>query len=78
MSHPCFDEKTKTDCPRRHGGCALNCPEWAAYEKERAESYKKRAYELDADRAIIGNAVDRKSARQKRWMAYRANKKRKK
>ena len=70
MSHPCFDEKTKTDCPRRHA-------DWAKYEKERAESYKKRVYERDADRAIIGNAADRKSARQKRWMAYRANKKRK-
>lgn len=78
MSHPCFDEKTKTDCPRRHAGCAVNCPEWAAWEKERAERYKQHARDLEADRAIVGNASDRKSARQRRWMAYRANKTRRK
>lgn len=71
MSHPCFDEKTRTDCPRRHAGCAVNCPEWAAWEKEREEVYRKRAMELEADRAIIGNASDRADARRKKWMAER-------
>jgi hypothetical protein len=78
MSHPCFDEKTRTDCPRRHCGCAVDCPDWAAYQKEREESYKKRARELEADRAIIDGNVKRATANQKRWMAYRANKTRRK
>lgn len=43
MDSPCYDKKTKTDCPRRCGGCAVNCPEWAAYVAERNELYKQRA-----------------------------------
>jgi hypothetical protein len=70
---PCYDELTKTDCPRRHSGCAINCPEWAEYEKQREEEYRRRARELEADRSLIGNAASRASARQKKWMADRQN-----
>ena len=42
MKSPCYDEKTHTDCPKRHAGCAATCPEWAEYDAHRKEVYKKR------------------------------------
>ena len=45
MRAPCFDTSTRTDCPRRHAGCAATCPDWAKYEKKRKERYEKRADE---------------------------------
>lgn len=40
--HPCYDETTNTDCPRRKAGCAATCPEWAAYDKQRRKIYDAR------------------------------------
>lgn len=31
------------DCPRRAAGCAVTCPEWAAYQEERDAGYAERA-----------------------------------
>ena len=42
MKNPCFNEETRTDCPKRHAGCAVDCPDWAAYVKERDEEYARR------------------------------------
>lgn len=36
---PCFDAKTKTDCPSRSLACHVTCEEWAAYEERRSASY---------------------------------------
>ena len=43
MDTPCFDKKTHTDCPRRHSGCAVNCPDLAKYVAERDKEYERRA-----------------------------------
>lgn len=48
MTSPCYDEKTKTDCPRRHAGCAVDCPKWADYIKERDEMYERRGNQMNA------------------------------
>lgn len=40
--HPCYDETTHTDCPRRKAGCATTCPEWAEYDKQRQKIYAER------------------------------------
>ena len=45
LESPCYDNKTKTDCPRRCAGCASNCPDWAAYVEERDRRYKKHLVE---------------------------------
>ncbi len=29
-------------CPRRVAGCAIGCPDWDKYVKERDENYKRR------------------------------------
>ena len=54
---PCYDEKTRTDCPRRCVGCKISCPEWAEWvtihERERAEMHKRRRQERDADGFMI-------------------------
>lgn len=42
MKNPCFNQDTKTDCPRRKEGCSVDCPEWAKYVAERDISYKER------------------------------------
>lgn len=59
MTNPCYNERTKTDCPDRKAGCAGNCPKWAEYEKNRNEGYKAKA---KASAAIPFNetSIDRK------------------
>lgn len=47
MKNPCYNKQTKTDCPRRCAGCAINCPDWAEYVKKRAERYKAEAAERE-------------------------------
>ena len=53
MTAPCFNAETHTDCPRRHAGCAVDCPEWAKYSAETTKEYKRRAkiceQKMDAD-----------------------------
>lgn len=51
---PCYNKETKTDCPRRTAGCAVNCPEWAEYLKERDEEYRRRAAESKVKGAVYG------------------------
>lgn len=58
LENPCYDTKTKTDCPRRCGGCQLNCPEWKAYEVKRAELYRKRTVQYQANSVIEENKFD--------------------
>lgn len=53
LESPCYDTKTKTDCPRRCGGCQINCPEWKAYEVERAELYRKRTVQYNVNSIIV-------------------------
>ena len=57
MNNPCYDKKTKTDCPRRHSSCALDCPEWAKYCEERGKEYKRRLINTEKD-FLIGKAMD--------------------
>lgn len=52
MKNPCFNEETRTDCPKRCAGCAVNCPEWAKYVEERNEEYRRRKIQTDADCVI--------------------------
>lgn len=42
MKNPCFNRETRTDCPKRKAGCAVDCPDWAKYVKERDEEYERR------------------------------------
>lgn len=49
MENPCYDKVNKVDCPRRHGGCAVDCPEWKKYIEERDKVYMIRKYECDAN-----------------------------
>lgn len=38
-SSPCFNKETKTDCPNRHAGCAINCEKWAEWEERKQSIY---------------------------------------
>ena len=58
LESPCYDVKTKTDCPDRCGGCQLNCPKWKKYEAERAEVYKQRRIEYEANSIIEETKCD--------------------
>lgn len=42
MNSPCFDAKSKTDCPRRCAGCAKDCQEWDEYVRQRNAMYDER------------------------------------
>lgn len=50
MDNPCYNKATKTGCPRRAPGCAVNCPEWAEYTKERESVYDARKKTLAHER----------------------------
>ena len=43
LQPPCFNKETHTQCPKRHSGCAIDCPEWAKYCSERDKEYDRRA-----------------------------------
>ena len=58
IKNPCYDPETKTDCPRRCGGCQLTCPEWKAYTEERDEEYRHRTIEFYANAIIGENRAD--------------------
>lgn len=72
IKHPCFDRKTMTDCPRRHSGCAVDCPDWATYSAERDKEYDKRA-EVCKNNFAIGASIDKHvSKKLKRIIDHRA------
>lgn len=54
---PCYDTETKTDCPKRHVGCKIDCPQWKVWlvqhEKEREQIRSNRAAERAADSFLI-------------------------
>lgn len=58
LESPCYDRKTKTDCPRRCGGCQVDCPEWKAYCEERQKIYDKRAIESDVHAIMLEHSGD--------------------
>lgn len=39
---PCFDRKTKTDCPKRSLTCRSECEEFQKYERDRMIFYQQR------------------------------------
>ena len=57
MKSPCFDDVTRTDCPDRHAGCAVDCEKWKAYVDERDKFYKKRIIENDAQSVIAQQTI---------------------
>ena len=63
MISPCYDPVTKTDCPNRHGGCAVGCKKWAEYLKERDKRYEEEAIKRDAEQAESMIKFDRKAKR---------------
>lgn len=73
---PCYDEATKTDCPRRHGGCAIDCPEWAEYVKKRDEANRKRYAESNANSVISDSHMRHSEKRQRRELAQRSRRRR--
>lgn len=62
MDSPCYNRETHTDCPRRHSGCAVDCPDWAAYCVERDKDYERRA-EVCKKHFVIGKSIDDRIAK---------------
>lgn len=42
MRAPCYDTKTRTDCPRRRIGCRHTCKKWHDYERAKAAEAAQR------------------------------------
>lgn len=59
IDNPCYDSETKTDCPRRHCGCQVECPEWKEYEAKRSELYRQRAVAYRANSIIKDTKYER-------------------
>lgn len=60
IPNPCYNEITKTDCPKRHPGCGANCKDWADYVELRDAEYVKRHKENAEMRQRISNYKARK------------------
>lgn len=58
LKNPCYDVETKTDCPKRRGGCQFDCPEWDKYLEKRDEIYKQRAIEREAKVVITDHRYE--------------------
>lgn len=71
LKSPCYDASTKTDCPRRCGGCQVNCPDWDAYLKARDEEYKRRKIENAAKSAACSTREAHFRKLEKRKMSDR-------
>lgn len=73
---PCFDEATRTDCPKRHVGCRAECPEWQAWEKVHAEETeeirnKREAYDSVENFLSNQNKRVQMATRRERMRRYR-------
>ena len=44
----------RKDCPRRAGGCAASCPDWAAYEQDRMRRYEDSRRDRESLQFSIG------------------------
>lgn len=55
---PCYNEETKTDCPRREAGCHSHCEKWKEYEALRNEEYRQRRIKYEAA-SVISESRDR-------------------
>lgn len=73
LESPCYDRKTKTDCPRRSAGCAVNCPDWEKYAKQRNEMYERNMTTRDAQQMITDNRYDRMNRVYRKTMSDRQN-----
>ena len=71
MKNPCFNKETRTDCPKRCAGCAVNCPEWAAYVKERDAEYERRKIESAVGSILLSNRNKALDSRIKRDIHYK-------
>ena len=72
---PCYNDETKTDCPRREAGCHSHCEKWKEYEALRNEEYRQRRIRCDAVGAAIDSrerAIGKKYNKSLRW--HRCNK----
>lgn len=65
MKNPCYNEQTKTDCPKRSQSCRLDCPKWAAYLIERDKEYERRRIEAPVSGAFSERASRTWSRKQK-------------
>ena len=74
-NNPCYNEETKTDCPRRHAGCAVGCPDWAKYSEEKQELYKQRVEDNNIRYTIGRKAMERVIYNQRRALRDRSRKK---
>lgn len=42
LQSPCFDAKSRIDCPNRSGTCHTTCEKWAEFEKVKQAEYATR------------------------------------
>lgn len=67
---PCYNPKTKIDCPDRSAGCSATCPKWAKYVEERNKVYAER---MVTSRAFNDNSAVAQNRRIKYFKSVIAN-----
>ena len=66
MRNPCYNPETKTSCPARRPGCAVDCVEWAEYVEERDKRYEARRREKEITDGVVDISRRRKLKREQR------------
>lgn len=73
---PCFDEQTRTDCPRRAVGCREGCEAWKAYraahEVEKQKEARDKAAYYEARDFAEGLDGRNRSEASRRYMKKRS------
>lgn len=74
--NPCYNPKTRTDCPNRCVGCARTCSKWAEYKKARDEVYENRKVNFEAEQIRHVQIHKREKEVLKKQIRYRRIKRR--
>lgn len=68
---PCYNERTRTDCPRRVVGCKGQCEAWKTYQAihdaEREEIRRRKKTESDATEFAVNRPLRRRRTEQARY-----------
>lgn len=69
---PCFDEKTRTDCPKRCVGCKTSCPAWAEWliihAREKDEIRRKKYQDSEVNSFLIEQGKRVQAARHRKYV----------
>ena len=69
---PCYNTKTRTDCPKRCVGCRSSCEEWKEWQiihaQEKDAIYRKKQNDSAVNGFLIGQGKRAQAARHRKYV----------